>query len=79
MNAVSSDTIFEAGKQKYSLDWLYNIDNRKNVAKSIQSLTLEQQRELINAVLLKTEECLEGAENFGIKYVKTVVADRAKN
>lgn len=76
LNTISKDVIFKTQDQEITLGWIYDKNNKYQINQLICSLDSEQIKRLQKAVLDKTNECLKGAESFGIKYTKTVVVDR---
>ena len=73
---MSNEVIFRTENQDITLSWLYDKSNKSQLHELFSNLNKEQKRQLKNAIVDKTNECLKGAENYGIKYTKTVVANK---
>ena len=73
---MSHEVIFKTENQDITLSWLYDKSNKSQLHELFSNLNKEQKRQLKNAIVDKTNECLKGAENYGIKYTKTVVANK---
>ena len=71
LNSVVNEIIFTKNNHGITIDWLYNEENRVEVSKFIRQLSPKENRQLQNAIIEKTTNCLEGAEKYGIKYLKT--------
>lgn len=74
LKIMSNEIIFSADGVDFTLDSIYGDDRDKTKA-LIQNLSEDNFKSLKKAVVLKTDDCLKGVEDFDIKYFKTQVAD----
>ena len=74
LKIMSNEIIFSADGVDFTLDSIYGDDRDKTKA-LIQNLSEDNFKSLKKAVVLKTDDCLKGVEDFDIKYFKTKVAD----
>ena len=74
LKTMSNEIIFSADGVDFTLDSIYGDDRDKTKA-LIQNLSEDNFKSLKKAVVLKTDDCLKGVEDFDIKYFKTKVAD----
>ena len=62
----ASDVLYEYNGVKFNIVNVYTDEMKAIVSQMPDS----QKEELINAVRLKTEECIKGGQRYGIKYFK---------